>query len=140
MNKPRRIEEYLRNGVIRRAHFAAAAEIRYTENVRNDRQVTIETVGLSYLRYRGLLGSPYAGATYISYPTAVGAAILAWHALEFLREEGGDLAGISTCSRVCAMPRRSEAFAGRRNDFEALRHGRGSWFEQLRDANSDAAL
>ena len=28
MNKPRRIEEYLRNGTIRRAHFAAAAEIR----------------------------------------------------------------------------------------------------------------
>ena len=28
MHKPRRIEGYLRNGVIRRAHFAAAAEIR----------------------------------------------------------------------------------------------------------------
>jgi saccharopine dehydrogenase (NAD+, L-lysine forming) len=83
MNKPRRIEEYLRNGTIRRAHFsAAAAEIRVSEVVRNDRQTAIETVGLSYLRYHGLLNTPYAGATYISYPTAVGAAILAWHALE----------------------------------------------------------
>jgi saccharopine dehydrogenase-like NADP-dependent oxidoreductase len=130
MNKPRRIEEYLRNGVIRRAHFAAAAEIRYTENVRNDRQITIETVGLSYLRYRGLLGSPYAGATYISYPTAVGAAILAWHALEFLREEGGDLAGVVTAEDLARLLPRSRA--------DAIRRDLVAWdidlFESVRDA------
>lgn len=85
MNKPRRIEAFLRDGIIRRAHFSAAAEIRISETVRNERQTMIETVGLSYRRYRGLLGTPYAGATYISFPTAVGAAILAWHALEYAR-------------------------------------------------------
>jgi saccharopine dehydrogenase (NAD+, L-lysine-forming) len=115
MNKPRRIEEYLRSGVIRRAHFAAAAEIRYAENVRNDRQVTVETVGLSYLRYRGLLGSPYAGATYISYPTAVGAAILSWHALAFLREENGDLQGVITGEDLARLLPRSRADAIRRD-------------------------
>ena len=115
MNKPRRIEEYLRNGVIRRAHFAAAAEIRYTENVRNDRQVTIETVGLSYLRYRGLLGSPYAGATYISYPTAVGAAILLWHSLAFMREESGDLQGVITGEDLARLLSQSRADAIRRD-------------------------
>jgi len=130
MNKPRRIEEYLRNGVIRRAHFAAAAEIRYTEQVRSDRQTTIETVGISYLRYQGLLDSPYAGATYISYPTAVGAAILAWHALAFVREESGDLRGVITgedLARLLPRPR-----------VEAIRRDLVAWdidlFESVRDA------
>ncbi|MFN9686612.1 MAG: saccharopine dehydrogenase [Cyanobacteriota bacterium] len=136
MNKPRRIEEYLRSGVIRRAHFAAAAEIRYTENVRNDRQVTIETVGLSYLRYRGLLGSPYAGATYISYPTAVGAAILAWHALAFLREENGDLKGVMTGEDLARLLPRSRA--------DAIRRDLVAWdidlFETVRDATPESGF
>lgn len=131
MNKPRRIEEYLRNGVIRRAHFAAAAEIRYTETVRNDRQTTIETVGLSYLRYPGLLGSPYAGATYISYPTAVGAAILAWHALADPREEGaGELKGVVTGEDLARLLPRARA--------DAIRRDLVAWdidlFETARDA------
>ena len=81
MKKPRRIEDYLRSGVIRRTHFCAAAEIRVSEPVRNERQTIIQTVGLSFLRYRELLGTTYAGATSISYPTAVGVAILGWHTL-----------------------------------------------------------
>jgi len=130
MNKPRRIEDYLRNGVIRRAHFAAAAEIRYTEQVRSDRQKTIETVGVSYLRYQGLLNSPYAGATYISYPTAVGAAILAWHALAFLREDGGELEGVITGEDLARLLPRARA--------EAIRRDLVAWdidlFESVRDA------
>lgn len=94
MKRPRRIEDYLRSGMIRRAHFCAAAEIRVTESVRNETQTSIETVGLSFLRYHGLLGTPYAGATYISYPTAVGAAILAWHALNHARSNPGSLSGV----------------------------------------------
>jgi hypothetical protein len=73
--------------VIRRTNFCAAAEIRVSEWVRNERQTIIATVGLSFLRYRELLGTPYAGATYISYPTAVGAAILGWHTLCHVRAE-----------------------------------------------------
>lgn len=115
MNTPRRIEDYLRNGVIRRAHFAAAAEIRISEDVRNDRQTTIETVGLSYLRYPGLLNTPYAGATYIAYPTAVGAAILAWHALEYLRDLPGTLSGVVTGEDVARLLPRSRVDAIRRD-------------------------
>jgi saccharopine dehydrogenase (NAD+, L-lysine-forming) len=130
MNKPRRIEEYLRSGVIRRAHFAAAAEIRVTENVRTDRQTTIETVGLSYLRYQGLLDSPYAGATYISYPTAVGAAILAWHALEFLAEQPGALLGVVSGEDLARLLPRPRG--------EAIRRDLVAWdidlFESVRDA------
>ncbi len=130
MNKPRRIEDYLRNGVIRRAHFAAAAEIRYTEQVRSDRQTTIETVGISFLRYQGLLDSPYAGATYISYPTAVGAAILAWHALAFVREENGELRGVITGEDLARLLPRSRV--------EAIRRDLVAWdidlFESVRDA------
>jgi saccharopine dehydrogenase-like NADP-dependent oxidoreductase len=131
MNKPRRIEEYLRNGTIRRAHFAAAAEIRYSEQVRRDRQTTIETVGIRYQRYRGLLDSPYAGATYISYPTAVGAAILTWHALAFLREDGGELGGVLSGEDLARLLPNAR--------LEAIRRDLVAWdldlFENVRDAS-----
>jgi saccharopine dehydrogenase-like NADP-dependent oxidoreductase len=131
MNKPRRIEEYLRNGTIRRAHFSAAAEIRVSEVVRNDRQTAIETVGLSYLRYHDLLNTPYAGATYISYPTAVGAAILAWHALEYAREAPGGLVGVITGEDLARLLPRMRA--------DAVRRDLVAWdidlFENVRDAS-----
>lgn len=116
MNKPRRIEEYLRNGTIRRAHFAAAAEIRVSETVRNERQTVIETVGLSYLRYPELLDSPYAGSTYIAYPTAVSAAILAWHALDFIRTRPKNpLSGVITGEDLARKLPRPRADAIRRD-------------------------
>lgn len=132
MNKPRRIEEYLRNGTIRRAHFAAAAEIRISETVRNERQTVIETVGLSYLRYPETLNSPYAGATYISYPTAVGAGILAWHALEYLRTDAGaGLRGVVTGEDLARILPRPRA--------DAIRRDLVGWdidlFESVRDAS-----
>ena len=82
--------------MIRRSHFCAAAEIRVGESVRNERQTLVETVGPSYLRYHGLLDTPYAGATYISYPTAVGAAILAWHTLGHGWDAPGSVRGVMT--------------------------------------------
>ncbi len=77
----------------------------------------------------GLLGSPYAGATYISYLTAVGAGILAWHALAFLREEGGELIGVITGVDLARLLPRSRA--------DAIRRDRVAWdidlFETVRD-------
>ncbi len=132
MNKPRRIEEYLRNGTIHRAHFAAAAEIRVSETVRNERQTVIETVGLSYLRYPELLNSPYAGATYISYPTAVSATILAWHALDYARAEPAQsLSGVITGEDLARILPRPRA--------DAIRRDLVAWdidlFESVRDAS-----
>jgi hypothetical protein len=132
MKKPRRIEDYLRNGVIHRTHFCAAAEIRSSESVRNDRQTLIETVGLSYLRYKALLDSPYAGATYISYPTAVGAAILAWHTLENIRTEPGSIQGVVTGEDLAGLLSRTRV--------DAVRRDLAAWdidlFESVRDAMS----
>lgn len=132
MKKPRRIEDYLRSGVIRRTHFCAAAEIRVSEAVRNERQTIIETVGLSFLRYRELLDTPYAGATYISYPTAVGAAILGWHTLCHVRAEPGTIQGVVTgedLARLMPQPR-----------IDAIRRDLVAWdidlFESTRDATS----
>ncbi len=132
MKKPRRIEDYLRSGVIRRTHFCAAAEIRVSESVRNERQTIIETVGLSFLRYRELLGTPYAGATYISYPTAVGAAILGWHTLCHVRAEPGSIRGVvngEDLARLLPQPR-----------IDAVRRDLVAWdidlFESTRDAES----
>ena len=132
MKKPRRIEDYLRSGVIRRTHFCAAAEIRVSEAVRNERQTIIETVGLSFLRYRELLDTPYAGATYISYPTAVGAAILGWHTLCHVRAEPAAIQGVVTgedLARLMPQPR-----------IDAIRRDLVAWdidlFESTRDATS----
>lgn len=136
MKQPRRIEDYLRNGVIRRAHFCAAAEFRVSEMVRNEWQTSIETVGLSFLRYHGLLGTPYAGATYVSYPTAVGAAILAWHALGHMWDTGKALCGVIT----------GEDFAGllSRPRLDAIRRDLVAWdinlFESVRDAESEEPI
>ncbi len=133
MKQPRRIEEYLRDGTIRRAHFCAAAEIRTSESVRNERQTLVETVGFSYLRYRGLLDTPYAGATYISYPTAVGAAILAWHILEHSREAPGSIRGVVTGEDLAALLPRQR--------IDAVRRDLAAWdidlFESVSDAFAD---
>ena len=115
MEKPRHIEEYLRNGIIRRTHFCAAAEVCSSESVRNERQTLVKTVGLSYLRYPALLDSPYAGATYISYPTAVGAAILAWHTLEQMRAEHGSIRGVLTGEDLAECLPRTRVEAVRRD-------------------------
>jgi saccharopine dehydrogenase-like NADP-dependent oxidoreductase len=132
MKKPRRIEDYLRSGVIRRTHFCAAAEIRVSESVRNERQTIIETVGLNFLRYRELLGTPYAGATYISYPTAVGAAILGWHTLCHVRTEPGCIRGVVTGEDLARLLPQSR--------IDAIRRDLVAWdidlFESTRDAAS----
>ena len=133
MQRPRRIEELLRSGVIRRAHFCASAEIRVSEQVRNDRQTVIETVGLSFHRYRELLGSPYAGATYIAYATGVGAAILAWHALQYARTAPGEIVGVVTGVDLARLLPAASADAVRRDlvawDIEL--------FQSVRDASEE---
>ena len=130
MKKPRRIEDYLRSGIIRRAHFCAAAEIRVSESVRNEVQTSIETVGLSFLRYHGLLGTPYAGATYISYPTAVGAAILAWHTIGHTWDVPGSVSGVIGGEDIARLLPRARV--------DAIRRDLVAWdinlFESVRDA------
>jgi saccharopine dehydrogenase (NAD+, L-lysine forming) len=134
MKQPRRIEDYLRSGIIRRAHFCAAAEIRVSEFVRNEKQTSIETVGLSFLNYHGLLGTPYAGATYISYPTAVGAAILAWHVLGNLWEAPGSVCGVINGEDLALYLPRARV--------DAIRRDLVAWdinlFESVRDAEGVA--
>lgn len=131
MQRPRRIEDLLRSGVIRRAHFCASAEIRISETIRNERQTVIETVGLSFLRYKELLGSPYAGATYISYPTGVGAAIMAWHALQYARSAPGEILGVLSGEDLARLLPQSRA--------DAVRRDLVAWdidlFQSVRDAS-----
>lgn len=67
------IDELVRKGVIKSAQFAAMAEI--------NRGDVVEVMGLSFHKYRELSGTPYRGATYVAYPTGVGAATLLFHSL-----------------------------------------------------------
>lgn len=131
MKKPRRIEDYLRSGVIRRTHFCAAAEIRVSESVRNERQTIIETVGLSFLRYRELLGTP-TPVPPTSRIHGGGRAILGWHTLCHVRAEPGSIRGVVTgedLARLLPQPR-----------IDAVRRDLVAWdidlFESTRDAES----
>lgn len=133
MQRPRRIEELLRSGVIRRTHFCASAEIRVSELVRNDRQTVIETVGLTYHRYAELLGSPYAGATYIAYATGVGAGIIAWHTLRYARTTPGEVVGVVSAvdlarllPSACADAIRRDLVAWEIDLFQGIREAAGA--------------
>ena len=90
MKSPRVIEYYNKRHIIKRARFEAVAEI---ETVSPNRGTVVESVGVSFSRYRELLGTPYSGATYIAYPTGVAAAVLLFYAMQGA-QVGGALKGI----------------------------------------------
>jgi len=95
MKSPQKIEQLLKEGVIKSAQFAAMAEI--TLEIKEDGQkpaLMTESIGLSFHRYADLLGTPYSGATYISYPTGVGAAILLFYTHELWQKDKNQLRGI----------------------------------------------
>lgn len=79
MQSSQKIEGMLKNGVIKYAHFAAMAEITLKfETAEGKFNTQVQTTGLNFNRYSNLLRTPYSGATYISYPTGIGAAILVY--------------------------------------------------------------
>ena len=87
--------------------------------------------GAGEYRFPSLLDTPYAGATHISYPTAVGAAILAWHTLGHARANPGAIKGVLTGEDLAGLlPRRR---------IDAVRRDLVAWgidlFEHVRDAS-----
>lgn len=96
MKSPEVIEAYIRNKTIKHAHFCAVAdltlEVRYPNN---PKKVTCtESVGVSFVDLTSLIKTPYSGATYISYPTGIGAGVLLFHAL--LHAQHHPLKGVLT--------------------------------------------
>ncbi len=67
------LDSMVREGIIMSAQFAAVAEI--------EKEHVTEVVGLSYHSYTKLPKTPYRGATYVAYPTGIGAAVLLFHSL-----------------------------------------------------------
>ncbi len=83
MKTPEIVEDYIKKKTIKYAEFSAVADI-YLEILypQNDEKIrTIESVGLSFNKYRELLKTPYSGSTYVSYPTGVAAGILIYYSL-----------------------------------------------------------
>ena len=85
MKSPEAIEEYIHNGTIKHAQFCAVAdltlEVRYPNNPK--RVTSSESVGVSFSEVTSLVKTPFSGATYISYPTGIGAAVLLFHGLMY---------------------------------------------------------
>lgn len=94
MKTPQTIEEYTLNKTIKYAEFAAIAdiylEISYPQN--NKKIKSVESIGVSFSRYTDLVKTPYSGATYISYPTGIGAGILIFYTL--LAQKNNPIQGV----------------------------------------------
>lgn len=102
MKSPEYIEKYLKEKVIEEAQFAAMAEIVIERENKNE-PVLNEIVGLSYHRYTDLLNTEYSGATYISYPTGVGAAILLFHTYKSWLKNRSTISGILGTEKLPAL-------------------------------------
>jgi len=95
LQSSRKIEEMNASGVIKYAQFSAMAEIRLVlENPKGKSASIIETTGLSFHRYKELLKTPYSGATYVSYPTGIGAAVLLFYTHQIWKNNKELLSGI----------------------------------------------
>lgn len=80
------LDRMVREGVIMSAQFAAVAEI--------EKEHVTEVVGLSYHSYTKISNTPYRGATYVAYPTGIGAAVLLFHSLIAWETNGEQLRGV----------------------------------------------
>jgi saccharopine dehydrogenase-like NADP-dependent oxidoreductase len=100
MKSPQTMEEYLQNKIIKYAEFSAVAditlEIAYPQNKKNIKSV--ESIGVSFNRYLELLDTPFAGATYISYATGVGAAVLIYYT--FLASTSHKIQGVLASEKL----------------------------------------
>ena len=84
MKTPEVMEQLVREKTITAATFCAVADMGLeVHHHEHGRVKCVESVGVSFTEVTGLLGTPYSGATYISYPTGIGAAVLLFHTLVF---------------------------------------------------------
>lgn len=95
MQSPQKIEKMLADEIIKYAQFAAIAEI-ILEVQKDKKRIVLmnEAIGLSFNTYQQLLGTPYSGATYISYPTGVGAAILLFYTYQSWQKDKKKFSGV----------------------------------------------
>lgn len=84
MKTPEVMEQLVREKTITAATFCAVADMGLEVHHNEHGKVKcVESVGVSFTEVTSLLGTPYSGATYISYPTGIGAAVLLFHTLIF---------------------------------------------------------
>lgn len=80
LQTPYQINEMIQNGIIKNAQFSAFAEISIEVLGRGEENSSIqEVVGVTFHDYLSLVDTSYSGATYIAYPTGVGAAVLLFY-------------------------------------------------------------
>lgn len=89
------LDTMVREGVIMSAQFAAVAEI--------EKEHVTEVVGLSYHTYTKISGTPYRGATYVAYPTGIGAAVLLFHSLTDWETNDKQLRGVVRAEELPRM-------------------------------------
>jgi len=105
MEKPKVIEKAVKDGLISRAQFAAVAEIIFETRTPISRLITTvtEKIGMSFHRFRELIGTPYAGTTYIGYPTGVAAAVLFFYTFKAWENDRKIFSGILRSEELPAL-------------------------------------
>ncbi|MEM3122395.1 MAG: hypothetical protein QXH60_03060, partial [Candidatus Pacearchaeota archaeon] len=95
LQSPKKIESMLKSNIIKSAQFSAMAEISLKiKNSKGKKANIIESTGFSFHKYKQLLGTPYSGATYISYPTGISAAVLLFYTFKSWLKDKEKLRGI----------------------------------------------
>lgn len=96
MQSPQTIAKMLKTKIIKSANFTAIAEIilEMKKKYREKPVLITEAIGLSFNQYPSLLGTQFSGATYISYPTGVGAAILLFYTYQCWKKDAQKFSGV----------------------------------------------
>lgn len=88
MKTPEVMEQLVREKTITAATFCAVADLGLEVHHQEQHKIKcVESVGVSFTEATALLGTPYSGATYISYPTGIGAAVLLFYTLMHARKQ-----------------------------------------------------
>jgi saccharopine dehydrogenase-like NADP-dependent oxidoreductase len=81
MKSPDVMASYVKEKIIKAAQFCAAAELSLEIRFDEYKVQSTELVGVIFDSYLDLENTPYSGATYVSYPTGIGAALTLFYTL-----------------------------------------------------------
>lgn len=81
MKSPDVMAYYVKEKIIKSAQFCAVAELDLEICLGDHKVKSNELVGVLFDSYLELANTPYAGATYVSYPTGIGAALTLFYTL-----------------------------------------------------------
>ncbi|BDQ05106.1 MAG: hypothetical protein KatS3mg084_0624 [Candidatus Dojkabacteria bacterium] len=103
---PKQVHEIVMQNLIKHAQFAASIELVFSisEKGFSDKDgLIVEKLGVYFNDYMQLKDTNYAGATYISYPTGVSAAVLLFHTYLSWLNSNHKIVGVMTSEVIPSL-------------------------------------